>query len=139
VSLSANTPRNYEHGVRDTNAIPVKAATDIYEGALVGDDASGYARGLVAADPFLGIAFRQAINAAGAAGAVNVRLVERGAIEVDVTGVTGVGDVGETVYGSDDGTLTLTSSGNSSVGKVKRHVSGTKCIVAFEAVTARSI
>lgn len=139
MALTKDTPRNYEVGVRDTNALPVKAATKIYEGAYVGDDGNGYARGLSASDPFLGVAFRQADNSAGAAAAINVRLVERGALEADVTGVTGVGDVGDTVYASDDGTLTKTVGTNTPVGKVKRHISGTRCIVAFEAVTARSL
>jgi hypothetical protein len=140
MALSVDTPRAYEAGYEQSrNELPVKASTKIYEGAFVGDDASGYARGLVASDPFLGVAVRQADNSAGLAAALNVRLIERGAIEIDVTGVTGPGDVDETIYALDDGTLTIASGSGTAIGKVKRHVSGTKCVVAFEALSARSL
>lgn len=136
-TLAANNPRSYELG--DINEIPVVATDIIYEGAAVGDNASGYARPLVAADPFLGFAMRKADNSAGSAGDINVQVKERGKIQLTVVGVTGVGDVGETVYASDDNTFTLTSSGNTAIGKVARHVSSTTCIVAFEAGYAQSV
>jgi len=129
-TLAANSPRAYELG--NIGEIPVIAADIIYEGAAVGDNASGYARPLVAADPFLGFAEAKADNSAGAAGDINVRVIERGKIEVSVTGVTGVGDVGSLVYMSDDDTFTLTSTSNSLVGKVVRYVSGTTVVVAFK-------
>ncbi len=129
-TLAANSPRAYEVG--DINEIPVIASDIIYEGAAVGDNASGYARPLAAADPFLGFAEEKVDNSAGAAGALSVRVKERGKIAASVTGVTGVGDVGTAVYMSDDDTFTLTSTSNSLVGKVARHVSGTNCIVHFK-------
>lgn len=136
-TLSANKARPFELG--DIQELPVIAADVIYEGAAVGDNGSGYARPLVAADPFLGFAERPADNSAGAAGAVNVRVRVRGQVQVPVTGAAGVGDVGETVYASDDDTFTLTAGSNTAIGKVSRWVTGTTCVVAFEALPHRSL
>lgn len=136
-TLAIDTPRTYELG--EVNNIPVIASDIIYEGAAVGDNASGYARPLVAGDPFLGFAKEKVDNSAGAAGAKTVKIAERGKIELTVTGVTGVNDVGDTVYASDDATFTKSSTSNSAIGKIVRHVSSTKCIVAFEGVQLRSI
>jgi hypothetical protein len=136
MALTQDTPRAYELG--DMNDLPVKASTTIYEGAAVGLD-SGYARGLVAGDTFQGFATKQADNSDGDAGAINVRVKRKGLASLAVTGVTAVTDVGSTVYASADGTFTLSSTSNSSIGKIVRWVSGTTCIVAFEGAGDRSI
>ncbi|MEO8153568.1 MAG: hypothetical protein ABI605_10900 [Rhizobacter sp.] len=136
-TLAANKARAYEIG--DNNALPMIAADIIYEGAAVGDNGAGLARPLVATDPFLGFATRQADNSAGAASAVRVELKQRGEIELVVTGVASADDVGVTVYAADDDTFTLTSSGNTAIGKVVRWVTGTTCVVYFEGVQVRSI
>ena len=136
-TLADNKPRAYETG--DFNDLPVIAADIIYEGAAVGENASGYFRPLVANDDFAGMAVKKADNASGAAGAVNVKVRQKGRITIDVTGVSAVTDEQSTVYASDDNTFTLTSSGNSTIGKIIRWISGTKCVVAFEAVSRRSI
>ena len=139
-TLAKDQPRSYGiSGSGDTNDIPMIADDIIYEGAAVGDNASGIARPLVAADPFLGFAVERCDNAGGAASAKRVKLYERGKIEIDVTGVTSAGDVGETVYASDDATFTLTSTSNTAIGKVARWVSGTRCVVYFEGVQVRSL
>lgn len=130
-TLAKDSPRAYEIGERAE--LPVVNADIIYEGAAVGDNASGYARPLVAADPFWGFAERKADNSAGAAGDINVLVKTRGKIVLSVTGVTGVGDVGNTVYASDDDTFTTASTGNTAIGKIMRHISGTSCLVYFEA------
>lgn len=122
-----------------TDDLPVIAADIIYEGAAVGDNASGLARPLVALDPFLGFAQRQCDNAAGAASAKNVKVRTRGCVVLVVTGVASAADVGEAVYASDDDTFTLTSTGNTAVGKVSRWISSTTCEVEFEALQARSL
>ena len=116
----------------DIGELPVVASDIIYEGSAVGDNASGYARPLVAADPFLGFAEQMADNSAGVAGAINVRVRERGKVVAPVTGVTGVGDVGALVYMSDDDTYTLTSTSNSLVGTITRYNSGTTVVIAFK-------
>jgi hypothetical protein len=118
-------------------------ATDIiYEGAAVGDNASGVARPLVGGDPFLGFADRICDNAAGGAGAKRVRTRTRGRVKLAVTGVTGVADIGDAVYAIDDDTFTKTSStAHSSIGKIVawNNEGTTVCIVQFEGVAVRSI
>ena len=136
-TLAQDKPRAC--GVGDFNELPVIASDIIFEGAAVGDNASGLARPLVAADPFLGFAKERCDNSAGAASARNVKVFERGKIELDVTGVASAADVGETVYASDDDTFTLTAGSNSAIGKVVRWVSGTRCVVYFEGVQVRSL
>jgi len=123
----------------DINDLPMIAADIIYEGAAVGDNASGLARPLVAADPFMGFAQSKADNSTGAASAINVRVKSRGYIEIPVVGAASAADVGEIVYASDDDTFTLTVGSNTAIGKVVRWVTGTTCVVHFEAVALRSI
>ena len=145
--LTVQTPRAYGLGyIRSKNDLPVKAAVAIFEGSMLGDDAAGAARQLVAADPFLGFAERDVDNTAGAVGAKTVRTIERGQVRMPVTGATGIGDVGEIVYASDGNTLTMTSTSNTPVGKIKRYVGTleggsdtTLCDVEFEAVQVRSL
>jgi len=128
MALSADTPRVYELG--ELNDVPVKASTIIYEGAAVGLT-SGYARGLVAGDLFVGFAQRQADNSAVATdGNINCKVVVRGLAQLTITDVA-VTDVGNPVYASADGTFTLTKSTNSYIGNVYRYVSANLAIVAF--------
>lgn len=136
-TLAADKARAFELG--DIQELPMIGSDIIYEGAAVGDNGSGLARPLVAADPFLGFAERIADNSAGAASAKTVRVRTRGQVQIPVTGASSTADVSETVYASDDDTFTLTSSGNTAIGKVARWVSGTTCIVAFEALPFRSL
>ena len=126
MALSADAPRTYELG--KINELPVAASTTIYEGAAVGDNASGYARGLVAGDPFRGIAESQADNSAGSAGDINVRCITDGLVYLAVTSVA-ITDVGANVYASADGTFLLTAGSNSLIGKVYRYVSSGYAIV----------
>lgn len=136
-TLAADKARNFELG--DLQDLPMIASDIIYEGAAVGDNGSGLARPLVAADPFLGFAERTADNSTGAASAVRVRVRTRGQVQLAVTGAASAADVSETVYASDDDTFTLTAGSNTAIGKVSRWVSGTTCIVAFEALPFRSL
>lgn len=133
-TLAVDTPRKYEVNEDPVfNDLPVIASDIIYEGAVVGDNASGLARPLVAGDPFMGFADRQCDNSTGAASAKNVRVRQKGTVELSVTGVSGAGDHNTAVYASDDDTFTLTSTGNTLIGKVSRWISGTTCMVRFEA------
>lgn len=132
MALSADTPRDYELG--DINSVPVKASTKIYEGAAVGLT-SGYARGLVAGDDFVGFAERQADNSAVATdGNINCRVISKGIAKLTITGVA-VTDVGLPVYASADGTFTLTQGSNSYIGNVYRYVTTNTAMVAFIAKT----
>lgn len=129
-TLAANAVRAYEIG--DINSLPVIATDIIYEGAAVGDNASGYARPLVAGDPFRGFALRKADNSAGAAGAVRVEVRSSGLVQLSI-GSLAITDVGKDVYASDDDTFTLTQSTNTRIGHVYRWVSTGVGIVAFSA------
>jgi len=133
MALSLDTPRAYELG--ETNTLPVKASTTIYEGAAVGDDGSGYARGLVAGDEFRGFCIKQADNSATATdGAINVQVRSSGKAQLAVTSLV-ITSVGAQVFASDDATFTLDSNGgaNSYIGTVYRYVSAGVGIVSFAA------
>lgn len=136
-TLAADKARNFELG--DLQDLPMIASDIIYEGAAVGDNGSGLARPLVAGDPFFGFAERTADNSAGAASALRVRVRTKGQVQLAVTGAASAADVSETVYASDDDTFTLTAGSNTAIGKVSRWVSGTTCIVAFQALPFRSL
>jgi hypothetical protein len=127
MALSADSPIKKSLG--EYAELPVATATTIYEGAMVGLTA-GYARGLVAGDPFQGHAEKQVVNA-GADGAKKVRVL-RGIYSLEVTIASiAVTDVGSPVYASADGTLTLTAGANSLVGVVEQYVATNTCVVRF--------
>jgi hypothetical protein len=131
-TLAANSPRAFEIGSR--NEHPVIAADIIFEGAAVGlVDATGHARPLNAADRFAGFAEAKADNSAGAAAAINVRVVESGKIQLAVTGAV-ITDAGQPVYASDDDTFGFSPVGGSFVGFVHRFVSSGVAVVAFDAL-----
>ena len=129
--LAVDVPRGFSLG--DLDEYPVIAADIIYEGAAVGENASGYARPLVAADPFLGFAMEQADNAAGSAGDKRVRVLVRGAVTLPISGLAITANDHPPVYASDDNTFTLTSSGNTKIGWVRRWVSTGVAVVEFDA------
>lgn len=131
-TLATDTPRAYELGTIEE--YPVIAADIIYEGAAVGENGSGYARPLVAADPFLGFAESKADNSAGAAGAVNVRVRQKGKVQLAVAGATAItANDRPKVYASDDNTFTLTATSNTYIGTVSRWISSGVAIVEFDA------
>jgi hypothetical protein len=138
-TLAANSKRTFES--RDAyQDIPVIASDIIYEGAAVGESSSsGTARPLEANDTFLGFADRKADNSAGAASAIDVRVVTKGEIVLSITGVSSTAQLGDTVYASDDDTFTMTAGSNTAIGKLVRWISSTKAVVAFEAAGYRSI
>jgi len=95
---------------------PVKAATHVYKGAIVGLDTGGNARGLVAGDAFAGIAYEE-IDNTGAAGAKSIRCYTEGDFEHALSGAA-VTDIGRPVFASADNTLTFAGLSNSYVGIV---------------------
>ncbi|BBK44130.1 hypothetical protein STVA_41500 [Allostella vacuolata] len=129
-TLAVDKPRDEELG--DQNDLPVIAADIIYEGAAVGDNGSGYARPLVAGDPFRGFAITRADNAAGLAGARSVRVRHHGRAVLPVAGIA-ITSVGAVVYASDDDTFTMTASTNSPIGTVVRFVSSGIGVVEYDA------
>jgi len=116
-ALSADGTFSFVRNARTTQTAKVKASTTIYRTALVGlDRATGYARGLVAGDMFLGIAADKAVCGT-TAGAVEVVLHIEGEFKFALSGVA-VTDIGKPAFASADATLTLTGAGNSYVGKI---------------------
>jgi hypothetical protein len=138
-TLAQDKRRDYGAVSKVPGSADVIADDIIYEGAAVGESATaGTARPLVAADVFLGFAFRKADNAGGLVSAIKVELVVMGVITLPITSVA-LANVGEPVYASDDDVFTLASTGNSPVGKVVEVPATGTARVYFEAAAYRSI
>lgn len=134
-TLAADSARTWETGER--NEFLVIASDIIYRGAAVGlVDGTGHARPLVAGDRFAGFAEAKADNAAGAAAAIRVRVVESGKIKLAVSGAV-ITDVGQPVYASDDDTFGFNPVGGSFIGFVHRFESAGVAIVSFDALNYR--
>lgn len=131
-TLAANKLRDYPIG--NTEEYPVIAADIIFQGAAVGENGSGYARPLVAADPFLGFAEAIADNSAGAAGAITVTVKKRGNIVLPISGLAITANDHPPVYASDDDTFTLTATSNTKIGFVSRWISTGLAVVEFDAI-----
>jgi hypothetical protein len=129
-TLAVDTPRDY--GLGDIVEYPVIASDIIYEGAAVGENASGYSRPLVAGDVFQGFCMRQADNSSGAAGDINVLCRSRGYIVLALTAIAITANDLPPVYASDDGTFTLTVGSNSPIGNVARWISTGYALVYFD-------
>ncbi len=129
-TLTENERRKFELG--DLEDYPVIASDIIYEGAAVGENASGYARPLEAADPFLGFADAKADNASGAAGDINVSCRQRGKVQLSVSGLAITANDRVAIYASDDDTFTTTAGSNTLIGYVSRFVSSGVGIVEFD-------
>ena len=115
--LTAN--RNVDHYVdQELRTLQVAAAKHIFRGAFVGLNSAGYAEPLVAGEPFVGIAYEQIDNTAGANGAMSVRVYTEGDFGQSLTGAT-VANIGRPVFASADNVLTFTASANSYVGLVQ--------------------
>ena len=131
--LTENTVHDYQVGEKE--AYPVSASVTIFEGAAVGIalDLTGYARPLQAGDRFVGFAEFMADNSAGTPGANRVEVRKKGNIVLDVIGADILANNRPAVYASADDTFTLTELGNSKIGYVSRWISGTQCVVEFDA------
>lgn len=132
-TLAADTLRDYQLG--DNEQYPVIADDIIYQGAAVGENGSGYARPLVAGDPFLGFALSKADNTNGSAGDINVDVRLRGKVRLTVDGANGItANDRPIVYASDDATFTLTASTNTPIGRVLHWYASTDALVEFDAL-----
>ena len=130
-TLATDTYRDAEIGTR--NEFPVIAADIIYEGSAVGlVKATGHARPLTSVDRFVGFAEKQAANSAGAAAAINVRVIKSGAVKLAVTGAV-ITDVGQPVYAQDDTAFSFLKASGVFIGFVRRYVSAAVAIVEFNA------
>lgn len=119
MALTANRDVKY-YVSQEQIVIPVDDNIVIYKGAFVGRNRStGYARGLVAGDEFLGVAIEQVDNTISGhtAGGLSVKLQQQVDIVHTLTGVAQA-DIGKEAYASADDTLTLTPTGNSRIGRI---------------------
>ncbi len=108
--------RELDHYVdQELRTLQVAAGKHIYKGAIVGINSSGYAQTLVAGDAFVGVAYEEIDNSAGADGDLSIRLYTLGDFGSALAGAT-VAHVGRPVFASADDTLTFSGAGNSYVG-----------------------
>jgi len=135
-TLAVDLPRTYALG--DMDEYPVVASDIIYEGSAVGENASGYARPLVAGDPFLGFCQEQVDNSTGSAGSVRVRVLTRGCITLPISAIAITANDRPAVYASDDNAFTLTASTNTLIGYVRRWVSTGVAVVEFDAALVKA-
>ena len=135
-TLAIDKARDFQLG--EFEDYPVIASDIIYEGAAVGENASGYSRPLAAGDVFQGFALRKADNSAGAAGAINVTVRTRGRVKLPIASLAVTANDRAAVYASDDDTFTLTASTNSLIGYVSRWVETGVAIVEFDAALVRA-
>jgi len=130
-TLAVDLGRDYELG--DRNEFPVVAADIIYSGAAVGlVIASGHSRPLTSVDKFVGFAEKQADNSAGAAAAINVRVIKKGCIKLAITGAV-ITDVNQPIYAQDDNTFSFIKTSGVFIGFMRRFVSSGYGIVEFNA------
>ena len=138
-TLAADKPRSYAPGVApEIQEYPVIASDIIYEGAAVGENASGFMRPLPAADVFVGFAVEKVDNSAGAAGAKTVKVRTRGRVQLPVGSLAITDNDLVKVYASDDDTSVKTATGNSLIGYCSRFISTGVGEVFFDASLAKS-
>lgn len=138
MALSSDTIREYKSNVEPVLAqLPMTGSDTIYQNAAVSADGSSYAAPLTAGNTFYGFADAKVDNSGGSAGDKNVTVRQRGMVKLDVAaGGTLSGDQsdqGSAVYASDDDTFTGSSTGNTKIGQIVSHISGTDYWVYFEA------
>jgi len=135
MALTAN--RDVDHYIdQELRTFQVAAAKRIFKGGFVGLTAAGYAQPLVAGDPFVGIAYEEADNSAGANGAISVRVYTLGDFGLALGAAT-IAHVGRPVFASADDTLTFTGAGNSYVGLVQDVPSSGQIILRIDPERAR--
>lgn len=107
--MALTEDRNVDHYLdQQLRTYLVAADAHIYRGALVTINASGYAQPLVATgaeNVFVGIAY-EAVDATECAdGAKSIRVFTVGDFLLPLSGIT-IGNIGDVIKATDDGTLT---------------------------------
>jgi hypothetical protein len=130
MALTAN--REVDHYIdQEIRSFQVAADALVHKGALVGLTSTGYARPLVAGDPFVGVAYEAMDNTGGADGAVAVRVYSLGDFGLSLTGAT-ASSIGRPVFASADDTLTFDGAGNSYVGIMQDLVAAGEIILRID-------
>ncbi len=131
MALTAN--RNVDHYIdQQLRTFAVAGSTHVYKGALVGLKADGYVRGLVAGDPFIGIAYEEIDNSSGSDGDKSVRVYTQGDFGHALSGAA-ITDIGRPLFASADDTLTFAGEGNSYVGIVEDFLATSEIMLRLDA------
>jgi len=117
---------------KDGSVVRKPAAVDvIYKGALVKNNAAGYAEPCAAeaGATFAGVANEQVDNIAGSAGDKTVNVTKKGIFLLTSSGLA-QSDVGSEVYASDDQTVSTVQGANEqAIGKIVAYESATQAWV----------
>lgn len=116
-ALSANTdiPRVVSPDIDDFD---VDAAVHIYKNAFIGRNiATGYVSPMIIGDEFVAIAYEEADNSSGAAGAMTCRGYDAGRFKLYLSGVTR-DDIGKAVFATADNTIALTGHALAFIGRI---------------------
>ena len=140
MALIKSTPRTFRGAVTVADLDePVVASDIIYEGAALTDaGGAGVVGPCVGTETFRGFAMAERDNSAGAAGALKVPVRREGEVLLTISSLAQT-DVGVTIYASDDGTFTKTSTSNCAIGVLTEYVSSTQGWVRFQAAPLRSL
>lgn len=131
MALSANRPLT-RFASEEIATYPVGAAVHIYLGGLVGIDPAGYAKAFVPGDVFVGQANAEADNSSGAAGAINVDVIQAGNIEFALTSVAYT-DAGRPVYATADDAIAFSGHPDAYVGRVVAKSATNKAVIRLKA------
>lgn len=127
--LNKDINRTYELG--NINELPIASWANIFQGAVVGVSPTGYARPLQITDVFAGFADNSVNNAAAPDGAKNIRVIKKGAILLDIPGVT-LAHIGKQVYAINDNTFVLSPAGAVYIGFISKVESLGTALVEFD-------
>lgn len=125
-----SAPNMLRYRIGDLGEATMAAAAVIWKGAALGFTGNNTVRPLVALDKFAGFADDSYDTTKGS---VVARFKKKGQIVLTVAGLAANTAVGTSVYASDDHTFTLTSTGNSLIGKIASVDDATHATVAFNA------
>ncbi len=135
--MQLTTNRDLNHYIdRELLAYPVAAGMHIFKGGLVGLKTDGYARPLVGADRFVGIAYEEVNNTGGADGAVTVRVYTQGDFEMAIDGIDQA-SVGQPVFANSDDGESLVTKDRSYVGCCRKVLSAGKTVVRIDPLQNR--
>lgn len=140
MALSANSQIVISPRVaRDCVRILVDDGDHIYQGAAVGLNAGAYAIPLTtSATAFAGFADEEADNTGGGDGAIAINVIPEGVLHgVSVTGASQA-LLGNSVYMSDDNTLTMVAGSNIKIGHLQTFDATEGCQVYFVSRFRRS-
>lgn len=115
-ALSANANVN-PYVDQELRQFSVGAAVTIYRGALVGLDPAGHLKAFEPGDLFVGIAYEESDNSAGAAAATVCRVYVTGDFQYTLTSAA-LTDRGKAVYATADNAISLAGHPDAYVGRV---------------------